>query len=476
MTAPATIMIVDDEPRNIRLLEALLGPEGYVTRSAASGEEALAGIEDDPPDLILLDVMMPGIDGLQVARTVKADPTTSNIPIIMLTARTDRAARLAALNAGAEEFLTKPVDRAELWLRVRNLLRLKELADLLENHRATLEAEVQARTVDLRRFRAAMDAAGDAIFLVSRTTMRYIEVNETASKMLGYTRAELLELGPMDVGTGSREHWELLYDAIIAGQGVAQSTENAVRKDGSLLPVEVHRHAQRSEDDWIIVGVRRDITERSEADRHLQHLAHYDALTGLPNRALVYGTFRKALAHASALGQTIAFMFLDLDDFKGINDTLGHGGGDELLVEVSDRLTQCVRIRDVVGRLGGDEFAVILMMEDGEHDAAVVAQKIQTVLKEPFRLGGHDVGVTASIGITVYPVDATDPETLIKFADTAMYQAKHAGRDTFRFFTSAMNSEVLRRLELRGHCGRQSRTKSSSCTTSPRYSSMVGMS
>jgi len=149
VTEPATILIVDDESANRRLLEALLGHEGYVTRSAASGGEALAAIADNPPDLILLDVMMPGLDGRQVAKAVKADPATRKIPIIMVTAQTDRDARLAALDAGAEEFLSKPVDRAELWLRVRNLLRLKELGDLLERHQVTLEEEVQARTAEL---------------------------------------------------------------------------------------------------------------------------------------------------------------------------------------------------------------------------------------------------------------------------------------------------------------------------------------
>src|ERR1035437_1465878 len=168
MTAPSTILIVDNESRNRRLLQALLGPEGYVTCTAASGKEALAAIADNPPDLILLDVMMPGLDGRQVARVLKADPATSKIPIIMVTAQTDREARLAALDAGAEDFLSKPVDRAELWLRVRNLLRLKRLSDLLEHHQVTLEAEAQARTADLQRFSTAMDATDDSIFLVNR--------------------------------------------------------------------------------------------------------------------------------------------------------------------------------------------------------------------------------------------------------------------------------------------------------------------
>jgi Osmosensitive K+ channel histidine kinase len=150
MSAPATILIVDDSDVNRRLIQALLGPQGYVTRTAANGEEALASITADPPDLILLDVLMPGLDGRQVASALKADPATANIPIIMVTAQADREARLAALDAGAEDFLTKPVDRAELWLRVRNLLRLKELSDLLENRKLTLEAEVEARTAELQ--------------------------------------------------------------------------------------------------------------------------------------------------------------------------------------------------------------------------------------------------------------------------------------------------------------------------------------
>jgi len=268
MTAPATVLIVDDSGVNRRLIQALLEPQGYVIHTAASGEEALTSVAEDPPDLILLDVMMPGLDGRQVASALKADPATANIPIIMVTAQTDREARLAALEAGAEDFLTKPVDRAELWLRVRNLLRLKELSDLVENQRASAEAEVQARTADLQartadlqartadlqRFRSAMDVTDEAIFLVNRTAMRFVEVNEAASQMLGYSREELLELGPMDLVTTPREQLEALYDAIIAGKGRSGSIESAYRKDGSVFPAEVHRHAQREGEDWIIVG------------------------------------------------------------------------------------------------------------------------------------------------------------------------------------------------------------------------------
>ena len=154
--SPASILIVDDESQNRRLLETLLRPEGYVTQTAANGEEALSAIAQEPPDLILLDVMMPGINGYELASMLKATPATSRIPIIMITALVDRDARLAGLKAGAEEFLTKPVDRAELWLRVRNLLRLKAFGDL-QSHSTNLEKQVQARTDEIMRLNAGLE-------------------------------------------------------------------------------------------------------------------------------------------------------------------------------------------------------------------------------------------------------------------------------------------------------------------------------
>ena len=455
MTAPATILIVDDEVVNRRLLQALLGPEGYVTSTAASGKEALVAIADNPPDLILLDVMMPGLDGRQVARALKADPATSKIPIIIVTAQTDGEARLAALDAGAEDFLSKPVDRAELWLRVRNLLRLKRLSDLLEKHQVTLEAQAQARTaelqertVDVQRFRTAMDATDDAIVLVNRTTMGFVSVNATAAHMSGYTRQELLGIGPVDLASTSRPELETLYDAIIAGRRRTGSIETAHRKDGSAFPVEVHRQAHLVGSDWIIVTVTRDITERIEAQTRLKHLVHFDALTGLLNRALLCETLTKTLVHASSTGQRVAVLHLDLDRFKKINDTYGREVGDELLIQVSDRLMECLYEDDTVGRLGGDEFALILTMPADRGDAGVVAERVQTAIRKPFTLDGHEVSVTASIGITLHPDDANQTQTLLKYADTAMYQAKQSGRDGYQFFTSAMDTEVWRRLEL----------------------------
>nr|MDQ3039663.1 EAL domain-containing protein [Pseudomonadota bacterium] len=249
-------------------------------------------------------------------------------PIIMVTAQIDRSARLAGLEAGAEEFLTKPVDRAELWVRVRNLLRLKAFSDFLKNHNALLEQEVSERTASLMR------------------------------------------------------------------------------------------------------------------------MAHYDPLTGLLNRTLFYESLRTTLGRSFGEEWMVAVLFIDIDHFKIVNDTMGHAMGDELLRQVGNRLSKCVRARDVVSRLGGDEFALLLVIRGGLQAATTATNKILRVLSEPFDLKGHEVTVTASIGVTLHPDDASDPETLLKYADTAMYQAKHAGRNTFRFFTPAMNVAALSRLEL----------------------------
>jgi len=324
----ATILIVDGEPRNCRLLQVLLHSKGYLTVSVGSGDEALAEVARQPPDLILLDGMIRGRDCYEVAKALKADAATASIPLVMLTAQADTAARRAGLEAGADESLTKPIDDAELWLRVGNLLRLKTYGDFLENHGAILDAERQA------------------------------------------------------------------------------------------------------------------------AEQRLHHLAHYDPLTGLPNRMLFRETLGKILALAPDKGWSVGVLFLDVDHFKNVNDKLGRGLGDEVLGQFGDRLTGCVRIRDTVGRLGGDEFGVILLMEAGQQGASIVANQIQNALRAPFDVQGQKVTVTASIGITVHPADAGDPDTLLKNADAAMYRAKEAGRDTIRFFTAEMNGEMLARLDL----------------------------
>ncbi len=445
----ATLLIVDDRPPNQRLLQALLEPQGYMTLTSASGPDALALMLHVPVDLVLLDVDMPGMDGYAVARAIKGEAATCDIPIIMVTALADSAARLMGLEAGAEDFLTKPIDRAELWLRVRNLLRLKTSADLLRNHAELLAQQVRTRNEDLGRLRTAMDATADAIFLIDRDTLRFVEVNATACALLGYSREELLERGPVNLGTGTIEQVEKMFDAVIAGLGAGRPSEVSLRrKDGSELVVDVTRVAQRFGDSWLIVAVVRDITDRKSSERRLYRLAHFDVLTGLPNRAHFHDALRLALAAGRDGSLQLSVLFIDLDHFKNVNDTLGHAIGDELLAQVSQRLSACVGAGDTIGRLGGDEFAVLLASRQGASGTDGVVRRIRETLLRPFDLRGHAMVVTVSIGITSCPGDATDAETLLKYADIAMYRAKLGGRNCDCRFTPQMHNDVLERLDL----------------------------
>jgi len=447
-TSAPTVLIVDDEARSRDRLAGLLAPGGYETTSAASGEEALSSVASDAPDLILIAQTMPGIDGCQVATILKADPATENIPIIMVTGVEDIGMRQEGLAAGAEEFLSKPVDPTELGLRVRNLLRLKDMGDL-EDQVLVLEQKIAARTADLLRFRTAMNATPDALMLVSRDTMRFVEVNDTTCAMLGYTRTEMLALGPVALGAATHDELEAMFEPAPGGRIKPRLSEVTLHcKDGGLVDVEIHRQALLSGNDWIIVSVVRDITERRVAQQILQYQASHDVLTGLPNRAWFYEALHSIVGSSQDAGAQVAVVFLDLDRFKNVNDTLGHAMGDELLVQFSARLATCVGARDTVARLGGDEFGLILMLDQDPARAATVAGRIAEVLYPPFNLRGFEVIVTASVGITVHPGDGNDPEVLIKYADTAMYEAKQAGRDTYRFFTAQMNADALQRQDL----------------------------
>jgi diguanylate cyclase (GGDEF)-like protein/PAS domain S-box-containing protein len=275
--APATILIVDDESQSRKLLEALLRPEGYLTRIAASGEEALASIAEFAPDLILLDIMMPGMDGFQVATALKSNLVTSNIPIIMVTTNIDRNARLAGLNAGAEDFLTKPVDRAELWLRVRNLLRLKEYGDFLQNHSSILNQQVQDRTTDLRaselQFRQMAENIRDIFYLVDAKSNRVLYVSPAYEEISGYTCENLL---------ADNEPWTAAIhpeDRLAAETKIRSSMSSGgfeleyrmLRPDGAIRWIESRGFPVRDAAGRLVrvAGVAKDITERKLAAQDL---------------------------------------------------------------------------------------------------------------------------------------------------------------------------------------------------------------
>ncbi len=443
------VLLVDGDDRSRHRLKELLERQGFQTACARHLDDALAKAHACAPDLLLLAAGPGGIDRLPAGWD--QDSCTAAIPVMLVLPRLDARSRICGVRAGVQEFIRRPVHPHVLAMRIRNLVELNQLRTSPRGSPAAVTPAVRHSNSELERFRSAMDGAADAIFLINRATMRFVEVNQTACTLLGYTREELFDIEPAMLWPVSGPSLELDFDAIIDSRSDIPPLDVCMRhKNGAMLDVEIHQQAQRWGEEWLVVGIARDITERKQSERNLHHLAHYDALTGLPNRALFYSTLERTLAQALTRGWGVAVMFIDLDNFKTVNDTLGHAIGDELLSQFGNRLVRCVRTRDVIGRLGGDEFALILVMEDCRQGASLVACKVRAALQAPFRLMGHDVTVTASIGITIHPDDSSDSTTLLRYADMAMYRAKQSGRDGACFFTAQMNVDLVARMDLEG--------------------------
>ncbi|QJD89969.1 EAL domain-containing protein [Duganella dendranthematis] len=451
----ARILIVDDQPVNIELLEYLLTSTGYKDVRATTDPRVVAAWHAEHHfDLIILDLQMPGMSGFDVMDALKPLEPDGWLPVLVVTAQPDH--KLRAFETGARDFISKPFDPIETLTRIRNMLEMRLLHNRERNYAARLEQTVRERTAELQRFRSAMDATADAIFLLDAANADLLDVNEGACRMLGYPRGEMLGPTASRLGLGSpaalRAQAERLAD-YAAAIGPARSPElnelELMRRDLIAVPVELYwQLLQRPGQPAVMLGVARDISERRQAEELLQHMAHYDSLTGLPNRTLFFKIVADAISVAQDKSRRIIVLMIGLDRFKNINDSLGTAGGDDLLRQFSNRLVQTARIRDTVGRVGGDEFALILTMTRDQQDAVHAANEVREALRQPFELDGHQAILSASIGISVYPEDATDPETLVKYADTAMERAKQAGRDGYRFFTAGMNVQVLARLDM----------------------------
>ncbi|MBU1365821.1 MAG: EAL domain-containing protein [Gammaproteobacteria bacterium] len=294
-------------------------------------------------------------------------------------------------------------------------------------------------------FRTTMEAAQVGIFVLQDGRFKY--VNPYLTRLFGYSAEEMIDgMGPLDVV--APELHAFIVDqmrARAAGASGHYYEISAVRKDGSVFPAMVYGAPSSFDGRPASVGTLLDISAQKAAESRIRELADYDVLTGLPNRRLLRERFVLLLAAAERDKSEIAVIFLDLDHFKRVNDSLGHSVGDELLVEVARRLDTVVRRIDTVARLGGDEFIFAM---PGFHTAAAaeVARRIIDVFARPFEVAGHELTVTPSLGISIYPHDGEDLETLLKNADTAMYRAKEIGRNTFQFYATEMNTATLDRL------------------------------
>lgn len=283
-----------------------------------------------------------------------------------------------------------------------------------------------------------LDSVNDSVFLVDRQD-RICYANETACRTRGYTRQEMLGLHLRALE--SPEYTERLQprieELLLRGQAIFETVH--LRKDGTPLPVELNVRLIESAGDKLFLSVARDITDKKLAEEHAR-LAYHDTLTGLPNRRRLIDRIEHALARARRHERLVAVMFLDLDNFKQINDTLGHDIGDEVLIIAAQRIARCVRQEDAISRLGGDEFVVLLSEIADASDAKSVAEKILAELAMPLHLAGQTFTLSSSIGISFYPDNDMDPQMLITHADSAMYKAKRAGKNCIRLYREIAQS------------------------------------
>lgn len=304
---------------------------------------------------------------------------------------------------------------------------------------------------DKLRLSAKFFESSNEAIVITDEQASILDVNSAYCSITGYTKDELIGKNPRIMKSGRHDQsfyvrlWQTLLDT---GQWQGEIWDR--RKNGEVFPKWLSISAVKDSLGVTThyVGFFSDISTLKQTEERLTYIAHFDTLTGLPNRFLFRDRLRLSINNAVRKGTLGALFFLDLDRFKTINDTLGHQAGDSLLIETAKRLTACVRETDTVSRLGGDEFAVVLPDFEEPLLAAAIADKIITAVSEPFTVQGHEVFVTASIGITIYPLDGVSPDTLAQNADTAMYHAKESGKDNYKFFTSEMNIRIFERLAI----------------------------
>jgi two-component system cell cycle response regulator len=447
----ARVLIVDDIPTNVRLLEARLTAEYYEVLTANSGAEALALVAESPVDIILLDVMMPGMDGFEVCRRLKSDPRTLHIPVLMITALDQPSDRVKGLQAGADDFLTKPVDDMQLMARVRSLVRLKVLTDELRSRAQTGQ---QMAIEDAARALQTINGVDGQVMLIDSdrhqaerirgylsATQDVHVVHNPADTLLHLSEGEFevvlvsMSLGDIDPLRVCSQVRTLEKTRTIPIILIAEEADRARVLRGLDLGINdfITRPVERNElQARVNTQIRRQryaVQLRDSVNTTLA-LAVTDELTGLYNRRYFDRHLGIMLERAREQDRDMAVMLIDLDYFKSVNDTHGHDVGDTVLKEFAGRLRRNIRGVDLACRFGGEEF-VVLMPDTDYAQAQGVAERVrQSIAERTFEAGStRSLPITVSVGLAMNEHEHDTPESLLKRADIALYRAKREGRN-----------------------------------------------
>jgi two-component system cell cycle response regulator len=445
----ARILVVDDIEANVRLLEAKLSAEYYQVLTAYDGPTALAMAAAEKPDIILLDVMMPGMDGFSVCRRLKDDPETRHVPVVLVTALDGRADRVAGLEAGADEFLTKPIDDVMLFARVRSLTRLKAVIDELREREASgrrmgvIAGAASRLGGSGGRILIVDDHARQAERLCAELAIEHRPIVETDP-----AKALMTARGPVDLiilNAAAKGFDGLRFAAQVRSDEATRSLPMLAIVDFDERPrlvkaleIGVNDILARPIDPLELAARAKTQIRRKRYTDYLRNnldhsleLAVTDQLTGLHNRRYMTGQVEALMHRASHGGEPVALLAIDIDHFKKINDSFGHDVGDEVLREFAVRLASNVRAIDLPVRHGGEEF-VVVMPDTQLEDAHRIAERIRLhVAGSPFRImgGAELLTVTISIGVAASLAGEVRPDALLKRADEAMYEAKAMGRN-----------------------------------------------
>jgi diguanylate cyclase (GGDEF)-like protein len=430
-----TVLVADDDPVMRLLMLEMLAQVDLDAIEAADGPAAIACFQQLAPDLVLLDVDMPQMDGFAVCRAIRALETSSAVPIIMVTGGDDLEAVTHAYEEGATDFVSKPINWPILGHRVLYVLRASD-------------AIARLRVADAHN-RAVLAAIPDTFFRLNRDGI-YLDYEQGHDAGATFHSAHCVGRHVRDVlPAATAAHMLEQMHAVLATQQI-RSLDYELELDGQSRHFEARLVSTGAGD---VLGLVRDISERKRTEEQIRRLAYCDSLTGIPNRQAFLELLERELVHSRQAGKKFAVLFMDLDSFKRINDTLGHNVGDLLLKVVSERLRETIRPGDVVthkhlARLGGDEFTILIPDLERVENALAVAQRVKDAMRRPFQLDGHEIFVTASIGISLYPEDGEDSHSLLKFADTAMYHAKNCGKNNAKLYSSSLTMQIMSHVKL----------------------------